>query len=166
MTKIMVDFESYALTPNTVVLSVGACTIEDTPKQFYCEFNIAEQRDRDIDVSTVDWWTKQGNPPINGSTSLSLGISNLNQFFADNKITELWSNGTDFDIPILNNLCRRHHIHQAWKYNSVRDFRTLRKLFYRIEPPINTGLPHNALDDALYQSECLKTIYRSQGWEI
>jgi inhibitor of KinA sporulation pathway (predicted exonuclease) len=70
----------------------------------------------------------------------------------------LWCKGTDFDVPILNNVCKQYGIIPTWKYSAVRDFRTAKKLFPHIEADPFVGAPHNALDDAINQALHLRKI--------
>ena len=51
-----------------------------------------------------------------------------------------------------------------WRYNQMRDFRTIRELS-GIPAPERTGL-HDAKADALYQAEYLIQICKEKGWEI
>ena len=59
---LMIDLETLATTPEAAVLTIGACkfdprgnTIADT---FYERIDVDSQ-DRDINPSTIEWWSKQ-----------------------------------------------------------------------------------------------------------
>jgi len=169
--RIMLDFETLGLAPSSHVLSLGACTFPgELPKQevFYTEFS-KEQPGRTVDISTIEFWFAQEiKPPIAGGVSLASGVRdfvmwckfNLERLGTDR--LELWCNGTDFDIPVLNDItnCTSYPLTLPWKYSDVRDYRTLRKLFPEVVPAERTTQLHHALEDAIYQAQhCVEILH-------
>lgn len=153
---VMVDIETYDTKPTAVILSIGAVTMTGPEIKFYEEIDINTQYERTASVSTKEWWAKQGNPPIHGSTSLGRALENFRKFLQipieDNIIPEpiIWCKGTDFDVAILTHAYNQLYLPVPWKYNNVRDCRTLFKVLSIGEWPTQNN--HNALDDAVNQA--------------
>jgi hypothetical protein len=158
MTRVMIDFETYGLRPDCVVLSFGAAVVENPNTSWYAEFDINNQPNRNVEEQTLVWWNSQKNAPIKGTMDLREGIADFNDWFLRLGGTELWANGTDFDIPILNSIIHQYSITPNWKYNSVRDYRTLKALFPQVAVGPFIGKRHNALDDATNQANHLNKI--------
>lgn len=162
---IMIDIETLGLIPESVILSIGAvCFIPSqtqVEEMFYVECDVRQPRV--IDTDTVKWWHKQSTPmPIHGEVPLRDALLKLYDFVhlnknADNEI-EIWANGTDFDIAVLYNAYRQFDITPAWKYSSVRDYRTMSKMFPHIARPPEMPNKHNALNDAYWQTNHLSAI--------
>ena len=84
-------------------------------------------------MDTVKWWSKQSDeakasvlePPALLSTALQEFANWLNairmKYDAD---IILWSQGSDFDFPILRNAYRACGLDVPWDYQSQRDART------------------------------------------
>lgn len=157
----MIDFETLGTKPNSVVLSLGAVLFNDQGVlgEFYRVFNLL-QGDRTKDGATVQWWAKQSPESreifeqCKTGTDLSLLPEEFNKFVGTHRV-QIWSNGADFDIPILNNIYDQYKATVPWKFWNHRCYRTLKSLFH-IEAPFKfVGTKHNALADAHHQSQCL-----------
>ena len=70
-------------------------------------------------------------------------------------VGRVWSQGANFDICILDHMFRHVGLTSPWKYNAVRDTRTLYDYIPENAWPVRQGTHHNALDDAKYQAECV-----------
>jgi hypothetical protein len=153
------DFETYSLRPNAKVLSLGAVvfTPNSIVERVYLEFDLAAQSDRHEDPKTVEWWQSQGNPPISGDSPLLYGIKEVNALYKGWDCTEVWVNGSDFDIPIFYDIARKKSISPAWKYNQVRDVRTISKLF-NIKGSLG-ATAHQALQDAEWNVSVVQELY-------
>lgn len=167
---VMVDVETLGLQQNAIVLSVGAVVFDPTPRnrglgdEFYIEID-PEKYPGSIDVSTVKFWLKQGNCPLDGKRE----GRHIGELFTDyldrvcrgeRQNLVLWSNGTDFDFPKLQYAYRLGKRQLPWSYSSIRDARTVYKLFDpdKLLAPI-TNPAHNALDDAINQAHWLINIF-------
>lgn len=163
----MIDLETLGLKPDSVVLSIGCCRLTESEDEmgprFYQELEVNHQihtYGRKIESEVQRWWDGIGNCPNQGIALSYDVIKDLNEFLKSNTsgAIYLWSKGTDFDIPILYSLYYTLQIPVPWKYDSVRDLRTLKALTQvdlerRIEEQA-----HYALGDALYQARTLKAI--------
>lgn len=162
---LMIDFETLGLRPNSVVLSVGICPIPRQHNLFpaiYKEFSVGDQYLRTSDSKTFDWWKGQPNPPFHGTEDLHEGFEEICQQLTEATAiydVNLWANGTDFDIPLFYNVLDAMGIKSPIPYNNVRDYRTLRKLFWDVKEDARVGQSHHALDDAQHQAAHLQKIF-------
>lgn len=175
---VMVDLETLATSTDTIVLSLGACkfNIEDFSIEgtFYRVLDMKTQIDmgRKVDPGTLGFWLKQ-DPEVMRSLfreSIYQGIS-PDQCFAefsdwlydDEKLEGVWSNGSNFDIAILDHLWS-HKEDKLWPHTKIRDVRTLvhaaRGFVSKKDIP-REGIAHHALDDAVYQAK-----YISEMWQV
>lgn len=160
---IMIDLETWDTTSTAVILSIGAVVIgapdQECP-QFYLEVDPRTQYMRTKSVDTMAWWEKQGNCPCDGTTSLVDALFKLREYLAS--ITArpiIWCRGADFDTAILAHAYRQLGTETPWKYNDVRDFRTVKKMFGEsMIVTIENFKPHNALEDAIFQARQLQAL--------
>ena len=72
----------------------------------------------------------------------------------------VWSNGADFDVPMLAHAFSQVQMEMPWKFFNSRCFRTYKNL----PGAKNVGVPfagtkHNALADAYHQAQTLQAIH-------
>lgn len=162
----MVDLETLGLTPDSVVLSIGATEFgwadtNNPERRFYAELDVNKQPTRKIDPKTLAWWSMQPNMPT-GHILAETAIRLFHDYLvsrSENQSIVLWSRGTDFDIPLLYSLYAEAGIDPPWKYYNVRDLRTLDKLLPGFAPTRMTA-KHNAVEDAVYQAHHAAAILR------
>ena len=87
----------------------------------------------------------------------------MSKFILKNQDPEniiVWSNGSSFDISILQTALQKYNIKEPWYYRNIRDVRTVVSLFPVIKNEhIFKGTLHNAIDDCINQIEYLtKTL--------
>ena len=120
-----------------------------------------------MDASTVLWWLTQDADARNaaafsgrGAAPIEEALLRLADFVrqhSDPKHTQVWSNGSDFDLVILSTAYRLLHIDRPWPYWASRCFRTEKNRRRDIAGPAPT-LKHHALADAIAQAEHLRAI--------
>lgn len=164
----MIDMETLAVSPNAVVLSLGAVhfdpyttTISD---EIYFKIDLDDQDKlgREIDPNTLDWWSKQ-DPAImeeafdpNGRLPLVDAINQFHKFAWG--CSAFWSHGATFDLVIIENLYRQLGKPLPWQFWQLRDTRTLFDLGHDPEMPKESK--HDALADAIRQAIGVQNIYR------
>lgn len=159
--RIGIDCETLGTAADSVILSIGA-TNNVTKEDFYAEIDSKGQCCRTIDIDTVRWWKSQSIEMPNGTIPLEVALHDLVGYiwrtrdYECNPL-EIWANGTDFDIALLNNAYTQCGIQPAWKYNEVRDFRTMRKMFPEVQSPERQA-EHHALADARWMMTYLDLI--------
>ncbi len=169
--RVMIDIETLSLLPNAAVISIGATHIDpaDFP-DFYC--NVAretrQQQMYDISQTTLSWWDKQAEEVraslATDQRSPAEAIGRLAQWLEDigfdryDPTHTIWANGAQFDIIILENMCRVEGSAVPWTYSQVRDYRTVvREYGEGLDFPKNEAA-HNALADAEHQARCLLIV--------
>lgn len=165
---IMLDIETLATSPDSVILTFGAVKFnpfksdEEIKNGIYVKPDVNEQIKlrRQVDQGTVDWWSKQ---PVeikeeafseDGRISLDQFTIELNKFVVG--ANRIWAQGPTFDIVILENLYRQLGKPVPWPYYVIRDSRTLLKAL-RGDRSNNTLL-HNALADCVSQAQAIQDV--------
>lgn len=161
---IMVDIETEDVEPSAVILSIGACNIRETTtsKCFYSELDTATQCGRTKSSFTLEWWKTQvakgGYKPA-GGVYIKAALDQFSAWIKSfNARPIIWCKGTDFDVKILVDAYKMERIEIPWAYTDVRDFRTLKNLHPQLTFSEN-HFAHHALEDALYQAQCLRIIF-------
>ena len=163
--RIMVDIETLGTDPGAAIVSIGAVqftTDADPGDAIEAEFfesvalESCDAYGLDIDGSTVKWWLGQpaaAREQLHGGRDLSTALRSLRSFVDD--ADEIWANSPAFDCAILREAYRAVDQPTPWRYWQERDYRTLREVLPDWPAREQTGVEHDALDDARYQAECL-----------
>lgn len=150
--NITFDLETCALCPTAAVMSIGAVAwnadAEDNPftegfSGDYCFYRHVDLRSSFVDGFTFDgktseWWATQNEDAkkalleyddvplrsIDGVIEDFFGFIQHVQKETSAKEVKLWSQGTDFDIAILRNICGKYGIEIPVSYKNFRDHRT------------------------------------------
>tara|TARA_B100000902_G_scaffold318951_1_gene311059 strand:- start:1454 stop:1993 length:540 start_codon:yes stop_codon:yes gene_type:complete len=169
-THAMIDIETLATTPEATILSVGGVKFNpysnEEPHTFFdAKLDIDAQTElgRDVDQGTLEWWAKQPQHiqdiafTDEGRTSLSDFTSSLNKWLVG--CQEIWCQGPQFDMVIIENLYKQLGTHQNWAYWQIRDSRTV---FSMMDVDPRKGIQedlHSAVDDSKWQAKCLQTCF-------
>lgn len=163
----MIDLETMAVSPNAVVLSLGAVHFDPCEKGYskslYLKIDLDDQDrlGREIDPNTLDWWARQDPMIMEEAFSQEDRISleqALDQFhkFAWG-CDAFWSHGATFDIVILENIYQQLKKPLPWNYWQIRDTRTLFDI--GIDPNMPKENKHDALQDAIRQAAGVQNVY-------
>lgn len=168
---LMVDLETLAVTPRTVVLTLGAVTFNPFGNEIYDElyFKIdiddQDKLGREIDQNTLDWWAKQNLEVMeeafdpSGRIKFEDAITQFHKFAWG--CDKFWSHGSVFDLMILEDMYQQLNRTPPWEFFNLRDTRTLFDLANpEMEKSVNQ---HNALFDAIRQAKGVQTVYRKLG---
>lgn len=158
----MVDLETLSTLPTATILSIGAALVQNPSDGFYRRVVVFPSAHFSVQQDTLGWWARQ-DPKIKeeafgGTEELEVALNDFCKWFPGDAV--IWSNGADFDLPILRHALDYYGIKQPWKVKNTGCFRTLKNLFPRIQPlEANVGGPkHVAVWDAKWQAEHLKMI--------
>jgi len=164
---LMVDMETMAVSPNAVILTLGAVHFNPYGNGYgdklYIRFDLDDQDKlgREIDPNTLDWWSKQ-DPAImeeafspENRTPVEDAIDQFHKFAWG--CGAFWSHGATFDLVIIENIYKQLNKTLPWQYWQLRDTRTLFDLGYN--PDMPQGSKHDALQDAIRQSVGVQNIY-------
>lgn len=115
--------------------------------------------------STVKWWNEQSDDAkaaFADAIDLDDGLRAFSDWYSalgPAQDVTLWCNGPHFDEVILKAVYRACNMVHPWHYRAPRDFRTEMEGAGWPELPF-TGTPHNAMDDAIYQAQCVIECYQ------
>lgn len=169
MKHIMIDLETLGTVADAAIMSIGAVRfdldsdkIDDTG--FYASVSIDSNTEfkRRIQEDTLLWWLKQ---PIEAQTvfheskqTLPAALHDLADWIGTDDC-HMWSNGADFDLPMLAHAFTQCGMEVPWKFWNSNCFRTYKKLpgAKNIRLPM-LGTKHNALFDAIHQAKTAQAI--------
>lgn len=164
MEDLMIDLETLGQTPNTPVISLGACFFDIKTGQigntFYMVMDVSEQieRGRKPDGSTLKWWMQQTDAAkkvfSEHAKPVDVVLGTFQQWYKQNNSkAKVWGNGSTFDISILEDMYRMYKIKCPWLFYNIMDLRTFKRFNGKGEKVMKSGVNHNALDDALSQAK-------------
>jgi len=164
---LMVDLETLAVSPDAVVLSLGAVHFNPWGNGYgdklSFRINIDDQDllGREVDPNTVEWWSKQDPVVMEEAFSpddripLEEAMEKFHKFAWG--CDTFWAHGATFDLVILENIMKQLKRPFPWSYWQLRDTRTLFDLGY--DPDMPKGGLHDALQDAIRQAVGVQNIY-------
>lgn len=168
MKDVMIDLETLGTTADAVILSIGAVKfnlesgdIDDAG--FYASVSVTSNLDlgRRVSEDTLKWWMQQ-TPAAQAvfhepKDTLESSLRGLIEWFGHDQ-RRVWSNGADFDLPMLAHAFTQLGLTIPWQFFNSRCFRTYKAL------PAASNLSklkndHNALRDAVNQAKFAQAIY-------
>lgn len=180
MAHLMLDFETLGTAFNTAVVSLGGCVFNKegihTKRLWTFELDSQIKAGRSITGSTLCWWMKQSDSArsvFNDKAKKFTLAEFVTDFesFIDDSLKQLnegrdelkpWGNGANFDPVIIEDIIRnvkgRDDI--PWKFWNVWCFRTFDNLTKCKSLHKRVGVHHNAMDDAVYQAECVLAYWK------
>ena len=168
MRRIMVDIETLSThTSNSVVLSVGAVEFQlgdDRPTihmghEWVLPIGPQIALGREISQGTLDFWKRQPREAIAAwaeaeTTPIERFLDAFKVFLEDRGPYELWAHGVCFDMGNIEGLYQQYGAKAPWPYDSVRDARTISRLFparLGLDGPAGVLVPHMPLADCTMQ---------------
>lgn len=171
MKHVMVDNETLGTTADAVILSIGAVKFDPATGEidndgFYRSISIESNLDykRRISEDTLLWWLKQGVAAqqvfYEAKETLPVALKEFSDWIGTDDYT-MWSNGADFDLPMLSHAFTQVGVEIPWKFFNSRCFRTYKNLPGAKEIRVPAiGVKHNALSDAYQQAQTVSAIHR------
>ena len=204
MKDVTLDLETCAVCPTAAVMSIGAVAWDrnqaDTP--FYEEGNMnnadylylrhVDLRSQFVngftfDQDTANWWSSRSkeakaavtapdSQPCDSVENVVVDFFQWLKEIANGDEICLWSQGSDFDIAILRNICQKFQIDLPVSYKNFRDHRTFflegariildaalqpydpSRAYSLVEPYEGEGVAHDPIFD------CKRSIYST--WQM
>ena len=171
MKHVMIDLETLGTVADAAILSIGAVrfdldsdAIDD--KGFYASVSLDSNSEhkRRIQEDTLLWWLKQ---PLEAQSvfheskqTLGVALDDLTDWMNSDDHTCVWSNGADFDLPMLAHAFTSLGKDVPWKFWNSNCVRTYKKLpgAKNVKVPF-AGVKHNALFDAVHQAQLVQAIH-------
>lgn len=186
MSDIMVDLETLGLRPGAVILSIGACVMDekrmhDKQHQFDQNVSRSSQTERGgfhVLKETQDWWETRPEAARNALLANQLSIRKaIDKFHAwAERYPEprfFWCAGPHFDYALYAEACRLCDMKPLFEYWAVRDVRTAKDLVRMSKEDAKLAVPlavrarlvkHHALSDCIQQTyEVLAARERAGG---
>lgn len=174
MVNVMIDLETMGIRHDAPIVSIGAVTFDmqnlTLGERFYAVISLESSVDLGsvIDPATVMWWMGQSDDARKALLRKGEHVCDVLQSFSawldrncvPLKSRRVWACGPDFDCVLLSEHFRKAGMDTPWMFWNQRCYRTLRELYPNVEPHERTG-HHNALDDAVYQTEHIFNIRRT-----
>ena len=165
----MIDLETLGTVASAAILSIGAVKFDlESDKLddagFYASVSIESNLDfgRRIQEDTLLWWFKQEAAAQQvfhePKTTLENALSELRDWVGTGDY-QIWSNGADFDIPMLAHAYSQVGVEVPWKFWNARCFRTYKNLPGARDIRVQAGVKHNALSDAVSQARTVQAIH-------
>ncbi len=174
-----IDLETLATSYNAAIISIALKPFSVSggriyfPNGYKDEFFLAVDatscimQGMDVDPGTCYWWagqSKEAKEQFKDPYPLRFALGKMIDYVQSIKEANgackirVWSQGTDFDIPILRNACRKVGEETPWHYNDVVDARTfIREGIRLLEipcanpydaiPPMDGYVKHDAMSD-------------------
>lgn len=169
MKHIMVDLETLGTVASAVILSIGAVKFDLESDKiddagFYASLSIESNLDlgRRIQEDTLLWWLKQdaAAQQVFHEPKMAIGeaLSDLSDWIGTGDY-QIWSNGADFDIPMLSHAYNQVGLKTPWKFWNARCFRTYKNMPGARDIRVQAGVKHNALSDAVSQARTVQAIH-------
>ena len=171
MKHVMVDLETLGTTADSAIMSIGAVSFDLNSdhvddEAFYASISVESNTDlgRRVQEATLIWWLKQRgaaqsvfNEP---KRSLESALVELSDWIGPREVM-MWSNGADFDLPMLTHAYRQLGLDVPWLFWNSRCVRTYKGLPQAKSVKVTReGVAHNAFADALYQARLVQAIHR------
>lgn len=164
----MIDIETMGTDPECAIVSIGAVIFDPrydiiiTNSTFYWELAWRKQGRR-IDHETEVWWGEQSveaRVALNGIEQLSTCLRALGGWLPPD--VKVWGNGPVFDMGFLEHAYLQCEQPIPWKFWNVRCCRTIKDMYESKRggfSHVNTGVAHNALDDAIAQAKMVNRMW-------
>jgi hypothetical protein len=176
MKDLMIDLETASIATNAAIIAIGAVWFDrergELGERFYQAIDLSSAINAgfDVDGEAITWWMQQTetarevfNDPER--VNIEIALERFSEFVGVSaEGFNLWGKGPAFDNAILADAYLRLNLKKPWAYYNDRCVRTLLDVakIYNIKlKPFNKGIAHNALDDAIYQAECLCQIFKT-----
>lgn len=103
---------------------------------------------------TLEWWAGRGGFQHAGEVvRMPTALRELRSFIERGDPDTVWAKGTDFDVSILTYYYNRMSTPTPWRFNDVRDMRTIAKVaeLFGHSRTRTEDVPHQALEDCFVQ---------------
>lgn len=169
----MTDLETWGTRPGCAIRSIGSVMFDpyDKPgtvgEQFYANVALDDQKKMGLKVSedTEKWWTgpkmaEANKMLLEDQKPVKLVVRDFIEFWHDTGARRFWSQGGNFDDPILTAVIEACGAKPPWKFWDGRCTRTayaIGNLNFNAQKRV--GVAHHALHDAVHQAKCVQMAH-------
>lgn len=164
----MIDLETLGVCPTSIVLTVGVIIFNNRYEILDRKFWVLDKKEqlemkRTYCQGTIDFWKRQPKEAKTQFQNPSIKLSDFKKEFSDYikkfNIKLIWSTAPVLDIGCLQTLYGDGD-YLPWKYDMVRDVRTIRDYMKDWPERDSSNYHHDCLDDCEYQILCLQKSIR------
>lgn len=170
MKHLMIDLETLGTGMQAPIIEIGAVYFDENAVG--AEFGIVVDFESCLklggrpDGDTIRWWMQQSDSArINVTkpgTHIKTAMMEFLKFVMDQgKPDRVWSNGANFDCPLVDMWLRRLDLSAPWEFWRVRDTRTLFETMGYRPPKRQTA--HQAVEDARVQAMDCIAAWKTRG---
>lgn len=162
----MVDIETLSTKPNAAIVTIAAIKFafdSDDTEEFSVNISPSSSKHYGLDISrdTVDWWRTQKPDAVkswqHSQVLLQDAMNKFSDFCGQSTSMLYYSQGINFDFPILESSFDVLGMKSNWKFWNLRDTRTIYWLAgIDTKNEKRVGDYHNALSDCKTQIMLLK----------
>jgi hypothetical protein len=167
----MLDLETYGTKPGCVLRSIGAVLFDPNTDHIGAEFYVNLTEDDQLlagahkDPDTIAWWERQSQESkdqlLTDQKPFALAANQFLSFMKFNRGKFVWSQGSNFDVVLLEHSLGFFNVKTPWLFYNTRDTRTAYQMAgFDTKSIFRQGTYHNALDDAKHQARCVQASYR------
>lgn len=175
---IVVDIETLSTKRNAAVVDLAAVVVDfnrptnDTFQVFIRQGEqVAAGEVFELDHDTLDWHDRHDPEFLphceNNGVSFQEAMCNFNSWiFAQSEGVELhfWSQGKDFDFPIVENMFLQAGLATPWAYSRLHCLRDLVWLNPSTRIKGSGPAAHKALPDAIHEAKQLVATVKNSSW--
>lgn len=168
--SLMIDLETMGTGPNAAVIQLGAVAFNSVngladPDGLSLDIDLHSSvlLGGEVDAATAQWWRDRGGLELKEPVPLRAALLELGAWVKNlPQLERVWSQGANFDVPILEGYYRRAGLECPWPYYAARDTRTVYDLAKERgwKKPEDSKAVHHALQDCLIQTKCLLNALR------
>ena len=174
---VMLDLETWGTKPGCAIRSIGAVAFDlktgamlVDDMMFYKNIDDASCVEAGLtkDSATEVWWGRQKQETqdifMKDPVMLATALSDFYSWFRQVEGAQLWSQGANFDIPILEAAFDVTGVSMPWKFWNARDTRTVYEIAdFKYHEETRDGVEHYALDDCLNQIKLVRAALERLG---
>lgn len=165
----MCDLETLGTSHEAVILSIGAAKFDPRATEIIDSFHVhidprsAQAYGLKIEADAVMWWVDPARADARSALlsheqiDLRSALDGFVHWYGSESL-KTWSNGANFDIPIMRNAMRVVGEPCPWKFWDERCFRTLKSLKHEVP---TAPAVHDALADAIAQAKFVQKIVQN-----
>lgn len=176
---VMLDLETLSVRNNAIILVIAGLKfkrndpdipLEKTPPRytFYRKIDINSCKEIGLhyDKNTEDWWNTQSEEVqkeafLGDRIPIKQALTEFSAWFNQEPMgAKIWSQGANFDIPILDEAYRSCGLEPPWKFWLARDTRTIYDVAGIYSKDFPKGNEHNALADCSRQVHGVKKAFK------
>lgn len=153
-TSAILDIETLDTSPTSIITEIGIIIFDRATHtvidhlEIFPDFYEQLAAGRTFDADTLNFHRNNGTLPSAGHKEeipCLHAIVKIQELINDHKPKHIWIQGTDFDRPIIEDLCKSLNQPLPWRFSKSRDARTTYDLAFPDQRPAKR--PHRAIMD-------------------